>query len=121
MGTGRPGLSAWPMRATSMLALGLVLAPYSVTSGLMHWLGACQWPASYEAGNRTWTAEQYAAKVRALAEALAAAQAEGKRMHWVSPLPKPRMVMRARRQHSCTAECAGKPASSLKGNATHGM
>ena len=33
------------------------------------------------------TMEQCASKVRALAEALAAANAEGKRMHWVSPFP----------------------------------
>ncbi|KAK9827960.1 hypothetical protein WJX81_001217 [Elliptochloris bilobata] len=48
-----------------------------------------QWPASYEAGNRSWTAQQYASKVGMLAEALAAAKSEGKRVYWVTTNPFP--------------------------------
>ena len=44
-----------------------------------------QWPASYKAGARAWTAEQYATKVRGMAEALVAAKAAGKTVHWVRP------------------------------------
>lgn len=42
-----------------------------------------QWPASYKAGARAWTAEHYATKVRGMAEALVAAKAAGKAVHWV--------------------------------------
>ena len=42
-----------------------------------------QWPASYKAGARAWTAEQYANKVRGMAEALVAAKAAGMTVHWV--------------------------------------
>lgn len=48
-------------------------------------LARLQWPASYKAGARAWTAEQYATKVRGMAEALVAAQAAGKTVHWVRP------------------------------------
>ena len=44
-----------------------------------------QWPASFQAGARAWTAEQYASKVGVMAEALVAAKAGGRSVHWVRP------------------------------------
>lgn len=53
--------------------------------------GRLQWPASYKAGARAWTAEQYATKVRGMVEALVAARAVGKTVHWVRPCHITRM------------------------------